>query len=178
MALSSDYIIQIAPTLSAAPGDLSVHLIADRALILSIVTGVIAIGLAYIMLRKQIKKPSEVHLRKWESMGDETEQETSSEKEFSVIEEKQAKLFAFIVPIVFATIVGYMIYAKITSSVEIEGGDGAAIVGGGALLLLLFATFTHHPKKALEKVSNHIIEGLLFAFKAMGIVLPIAGFFF
>ncbi len=178
MALSSDYIIQIAPTLSAAPGDLSVHLIADRALLLSIVTGVIAIGLAYIWLRKQIKKPSETHLRKWENMEGEVEQDISSEREFSVKEKKQAKLFAFIVPIVFATIVGYMIYAKVTSSVEIEGGDGAAIVGGGALLLLLFATFTHHPKQALEKVSNHIIEGLLFAFKAMGIVLPIAGFFF
>src|SRR5690625_4722016 len=69
MALSSDYIIQIAPTLSAAPSDLSVSMVSDRGLILSIITGVIAIGLAYLMLRKQIQKPSEDHLRKWEEEG-------------------------------------------------------------------------------------------------------------
>src|SRR5699024_11822569 len=43
---------------------------------------------------------------------------------------------------------------------------------------LIAATTTHKVKGALERVSNHIIEGLIFAFKAMGIVLPIAGFFF
>src|SRR5690625_2742632 len=54
MALSSDYIIQIAPTLSASASDLSVSVVADRALVLSIITGVIAIVLAYMYLRKSI----------------------------------------------------------------------------------------------------------------------------
>src|SRR5699024_6377904 len=33
-------------------------------------------------------------------------------------------------------------------------------------------------KTSLEQVSDYVIDGLIFAFKAMGIVLPIAGFFF
>lgn len=176
MALSSDYIIQIAPTLSAASGDLSVSMVADRALILSIVTGVIAIGLAYMMLRKQIQKPSEVHLRKWE--GAEAEQTKETTKVPTIQKRKKAKFFAIFVPLVFLAIVGYMIYAKVAVVTDIEGGEGAALIGGGALLLLLCATFTEDKKQALEKVSNHIIEGLIFAFRAMGIVLPIAGFFF
>jgi hypothetical protein len=45
-------------------------------------------------------------------------------------------------------------------------------------LLLIAASFTHNLKQSLQHVSDHIIEGLVFAFKAMGVVLPIAGFFF
>src|SRR5690625_4442427 len=41
MALSSDYIIQSAPTLSASAGNLPVNVVADRALILSIITDLI-----------------------------------------------------------------------------------------------------------------------------------------
>src|SRR5699024_12303081 len=44
MALSSDDMIQIAPTLSASAANLDVAIVSDRALILSIVTGVVAIS--------------------------------------------------------------------------------------------------------------------------------------
>src|SRR5690625_1663296 len=57
MALSSDYIIQIAPTLSASAANLNVSVVADKALVLSIITGVVAIGLAYMYLRKSIQAP-------------------------------------------------------------------------------------------------------------------------
>src|SRR5690625_5212056 len=124
MALSSDYMIQIAPTLSASAGNLPVNVVADRALILSIITGVIAIGLAYIMLRKQIKAPSETHIQKW--MEGENDQTKSTNEVPSENKLKKAKFFAIFVPIIFLCIVGYMIYAKITSVAETEGGEGAA----------------------------------------------------
>jgi hypothetical protein len=34
------------------------------------------------------------------------------------------------------------------------------------------------PKKALQSTGEHLTDGLVFAFRAMGVVLPIAGFFF
>lgn len=175
MALSSDYMIQIAPTLSAAASNLSVTAIADRALVLSIVTGVVAIGLAYFFLRKHMQHPSDDHLKKWQDEGESQEQTSAAHSSKT---SRKAKMFAIVVPIVFLFIVSYMIYSKVKDSVEMEGGEGAALIGGGALLLLIIVAFTNNRKQALERVSNHIIEGLLFAFKAMGIVLPIAGFFF
>lgn len=174
MALSSDYVIQIAPTLSASASNLDVGIIADRALALSLVTGVIAISLAYLFLRKSIKSPSQKHLTAWNETG--TKPQTENKKKPK--NERKGKLFAIIVPVAFLCIVGYMTFAKITGTAEMEGGDGASIIGGAALLLLIVATFTNNMKESLEKVSKHIIGGLIFAFKAMGIVLPIAGFFF
>ena len=45
-------------------------------------------------------------------------------------------------------------------------------------LLLFAACLTNDKRDFLESSSRHIIDGLVFAFKAMGVVLPIAGFFF
>ncbi|MEI3612373.1 hypothetical protein [Pseudogracilibacillus sp. SO30301A] len=179
MALSSDYIIQIAPTLSASASNLSVSVVADRALVLSIITGVIAIGLAYLFLRKKIQSPSENHLKVWEETGmkNESDEEETS-KSNQIFNKKKGNFFAFLVPIAFLFIVGYMVYSKVSGTAEMEGGEGAALIGGAALLLLLASALTNNMKESLEQVSKHIIGGLIFAFKAMGIVLPIAGFFF
>ncbi len=68
---------------------------------------------------------------------------------------------------------------KFTSLVPpLRGGDAAALVGGLAAVLLFAASATTDKRNFLDSTSEHVVDGLVFAFKAMGIVLPIAGFFF
>jgi hypothetical protein len=45
-------------------------------------------------------------------------------------------------------------------------------------VLLLLATIVTDGKRSLETCADHVVDGLVFAVKAMGVVLPIAGFFF
>ncbi|WP_134699554.1 hypothetical protein [Ammoniphilus sp. YIM 78166] len=171
MALSSDYVIQIAPMLSSTTSHLDVAAVADRALVLSLITGIVAIVLGYLSIRKTITPPSDSNLKKWDL-------ESSFPSQGKVASSEKGKWFAVIVPLSFLAVVGYMVYVKFFGEAAIQGGAGAALIGGTALLLLIAASFTHQVKEGLENVSHHIIEGLLFAFKAMGAVLPIAGFFF
>lgn len=181
MALSSDYIIQIAPTLSASPSNLDIAAVADQAMILSLVTGIIAIGLAYLFIRPSIKAPDEAHLETWEKesfVGGQIDKAETANLSPSASMHQKGRVFAIIVPLTFLVIVAYMIVGKITDSAVLQGGDGAALIGGAAFLLLIAAAFTSNPRESLEQVSIYIIEGLIFAFRAMGIVLPIAGFFF
>lgn len=195
MALSSDYMIQIAPTLSASAANLDVAIVSDRALILSIVTGAVAISLAYFFLRKQITKPDVRLLRAWEKADTvdddsgmsqleeetaekEVDKEQTSDLRETIRKGRKSTVFAIVVPVAFLGVIFYMVYSKVFGTAEMEGGAGAALIGGLALLLLIVATFSQSLQGSLERVSNHIIEGLVFAFKAMGIVLPIAGFFF
>ena len=176
MALSSDYVIQIAPTLTATTANANVGILADRGLILSLVTGIIAIIIAYIMLRKGIKKPSSEHLREWELLGGVNEEESSNTPKEK---NKYRLLFAILVPLVFLAIIIYMVMAKfIESFPSLEGGAGAALIGGASVGLLVLASFFHKPKEALNTVSDNMVKGFVFAFKAMGPVIPIAGFFF
>ena len=61
---------------------------------------------------------------------------------------------------------------------DLQGGDAAALVGGIAALTIVRAAFARDGRRSWRRSAEHIVDGLVFAFKAMGVVLPIAGFFF
>lgn len=178
MALSSDYIVQVAPSISAASAGIDTALVADKALVLSLIAGGTAILFAYFLYRKNIRsrddKRNELDLQSLQS------QEESKNKARARHLNTWSKLFAVLVPIALLAVVIYMIYTKLLSGrmSGFEGGDGAAFVGGVAVILLLLSTVAFGKQHALDYISNHITDGFVFAFKAMGPVIPIAGFFF
>ncbi|WP_096270075.1 hypothetical protein [Paucisalibacillus globulus] len=177
MALSSDYIVQVAPSLSATSAGIDAGTVADKSLILSVIAGGIAILLAYFMYRKGIRTKDDPR--------NETELNTLNAAENTTNEVKTnnlprwSKVFAIFVPLSLLVVVVYMMYNKLfTGSGGLVGGDGAAFVGGVAVILLLLSTVAFGKHHALDYISNHITDGFVFAFKAMGPVIPIAGFFF
>ena len=68
MALSSDYVIGVAPGISAkaAGAAVSAAAVADRALILSLITGGVALLLAYLSVRSLIVPGKEALLERWQ----------------------------------------------------------------------------------------------------------------
>ncbi len=227
MALSSDYVIQVAPGLSAVSAGVDTSVVADRALVLSLITGLVAVVIAFIRLRPQFQTPSVALLEEWERLDDDSlggggssrrggsnrNGGTGSEAgtgggaalrssgggtttvpasgrsgapalEFAEEDQisgmpKRSKAFAIITPVVFLGVVAYMVLGKFTDLVpETAGGDAAGLVGGTAAVLLLVATVTTDGKNCLDTCATHVVDGLVFAFKAMGVVIPIAGFFF
>ena len=98
---------------------------------------------------------------------------TAVEKPFA------SKAFALLVPLAYLALIVYLIIAAVSDSVaDLQGGDAAALVGGIAVLVMFGAAFARSGPNFLETAADHIVDGLVFAFKAMGVVLPIAGFFF
>ena len=208
MALSSDYVIGVAPGISAKAANVAAALVADRALALSLITGLVAFVLLFAFHRKTFKTPSPQLLTDWQALAvqsssglghegsshkSEIAKGTSREtqpvtgkdlwREIHSVElsrQKWSKVFAVVTPIMFLVIITIMALPKLGVPLQdLKGGAGASLVGGAAaLLMLLVALAFHGPKKMLEESANHITEGFVFAFRAMGSVLPIAGFFF
>ncbi len=227
MALSSDYVIRVAPGLSATAAGADADLVADRSLILSLITGGVALGIAYLMEFRKMRKPSPELLEEWESTesllldvvparkkelvgastgsgsggadgtasGDDHEMEPTIGHGVALRgtpaagadgpatpkdpDERMAILFAILVPVAYLVLIGYFVVAKMSDSVtDLKGGDAAALVGGVAVVLLVAATMVKDRGRFLETSATHVVDGLVFAFKAMGVVLPIAGFFF
>ncbi|MGD6831157.1 hypothetical protein ACQCT5_03270 [Sutcliffiella halmapala] len=179
MALSSDYIIQIAPSLTAKAAGVDLASVADKAFILSLITGLTAIVLAYLVIRKLISSPSNDHLLKWNSIESTSKGSENDSDSTTVTRSKYSTLFAILVPGTFLTIIVYMILAKFSDVLpSLEGGAGAALIGGASFILLIGATFFKQARTSLTSVSDHLVKGFVFAFKAMGPVIPIAGFFF
>jgi hypothetical protein len=178
MALSSDYVMQVAPGLSATAAGIDPSLIADKALVLSLIAGTTAILIGYMGFRKNMRSANDPQINKeLEAIEGKNDKEN---KENSVIKPLWSKVFAILVPFTMLAVMIYMISTKITGGRMggFEGGNGAAFIGGVTVLLLSLATITYGRFKALDHISEHITEGFVFAFKAMGPVIPIAGFFF
>ncbi|WP_028353273.1 hypothetical protein [Bordetella petrii] len=208
MALSSDYVIGVAPGISAkAAGGISAALVGDRALVLSLIVGAVALSLSYWKIRKFIQPGSNALLERWEltptGLGlqpvqgagpyDKAEiaRGTAHEHDLATDAEIEAELrrddhagasrmFAIITPLAFLLVVLVMIAPKFVSGApELKGGEAAMLIGGVAALLMIWATMAAEGcRKMLDLAADHLTDGFVFAFKAMGSVLPIAGFFF
>ncbi|SHK49443.1 hypothetical protein SAMN05444159_3397 [Bradyrhizobium lablabi] len=214
MALSSDYVIGVAPGISAkaAGAAISAAAVADRALALSLITGGVALLLAYFSIRKLIRPGSEALLLRWQRQSSTGELErleaagsfdkaeiargTSASYEEPLAVDAQirtelpvgkrraywSKFFAILTPLGFLAVIAVMVLPKLGAGrglPGLKGGDAAALVGGmGAALMILATLAAEGPRKSLDVCADHITDGFVFAFKAMGSVLPIAGFFF
>jgi uncharacterized membrane protein len=211
MALSSDYVIGVAPGISAKAAGVAVSAatVADRALVLSLITGGIALTLAYLAIRKSIVKPDDRLLERWQTQSingelARVEEEGSFdkaqiargtaegqkplvtdaqiEKELAAVpvrNEVWSKFFAVATPVAFLCVIAVMVLAKFGIGQDLKGGAAAALVGGVAATLMICAAFvTDNMRKFLDVSADHVTEGFVFAFRAMGSVLPIAGFFF
>lgn len=230
MALSADYIIKVAPGISAKAAGVDPDAVADKAMVLSLIVGLTALAITYVTQRRSWRTPSPDLLQEWENEADRRPTDSPADPELEPgagsavgstvgvvapqplaapstngggsatatavvtptavlpgpVQESEpirnmfsAKVFALLVPLVYLCFIVYLMLGKFTDIVPgLKGGDAAAIVGGLAALLLFAASATNDKRNFLETSSEHVVDGLVFAFKAMGIVLPIAGFFF
>src|SRR3954465_5758782 len=273
MALSSDYVIRVAPGLSATGANADPSVVADRAFVMSLIVGGIALAIGYAMEFKNIRQPSDQWLEDWEDVADRRavvadaeeiiderggsgsggvstgagptagdgggtavgerelvgarasghasppaqlepdvararghvsapvqlepdapivghgmalrgtpagEPVPAGEHTITAVEKPFAsKFFAVFVPVAYLALIIYLVVASVSDSVpDLQGGDAAALVGGIAILTTFGAAFARSRSTFMETSAEHIVDGLVFAFKAMGVVLPIAGFFF
>ncbi len=234
MALSSDYIIKVAPGISASAAGVDTDAVADKALVLSLIVGGTALLITYFTQKRTWRTPSPDLLTEWEAEADsgvgdppstgvqsdqkgtgsagslepapmgplpaareeagtatvvlvppKTDVATRDVLQSADVSQSEkerhgtAKAFAMLVPLAYLAFIVYLMLGKFTEVVPpLQGGEAAAIVGGIASLVLFAAAASTDKGGFLETTSDHLVDGLVFAFKAMGCVLPIAGFFF
>lgn len=214
MALASDYILGVAPGITASGGSLDAGIIADRALVLSWIVGGVAAALVYfgtcrgrmVVARAArlgadrelvgVASASEIHgdrevvsavsagmVRRETDPGEAVRDEGvlrlgdgSDPYETHPTSERQQRLMALVVPLVFLVMVVLLTLSRFTDMFSVlEEVSGAALIGGLGFGLLFVVCFLS-AKEPLEAVASNVVDGLVFAYKAMGVVLPVAGF--
>jgi hypothetical protein len=196
-ALSSDYVIKVGPGISAKAANVPLPLVADKGFVLSLITGAVAFLLCYLVIRKDIQAPNASLLERWEqsepadsqsktvaagspgAAGAAVRTAPAVQPALSPRVRRWSYLLAIVTPLAFLAIIVDMILPKLSSRFPASPGAAAVgIVGGVASLLMLAATWAGNGRGAFKKSAVFFTEGLVFAFKAMSQVLPIAGFFF
>ncbi|WP_432408007.1 hypothetical protein [Wukongibacter sp. M2B1] len=161
LALSSDYIIQGAPTITASAAGVSVEKIMIQGTPLFLTMGIVTILTAYILLKRDMKKGKII--------GSEIEYEqVNNMKEVSMT----ARFAAIIVPCAFLIDIASMFYFNL------RGGDATALIGGTAVILTLIISIAEYKTKSLDKITKYIKEGFKFGMEIFGPIIPIAAFFY
>ena len=197
MALGSDYIMGVAPGITASGGHLDASLIGERALILSWIVGAVAVTMAFFLTsRGRMVVPTTA--RRIETNEDiaqvvssvmasrEPEEEAfdglagpadrSAQDDVKPTSDRRKRLVAITVPLLFLAMVVLLFVSRFTDWFGVlKDLSGAALIGGIGLAVL-FVVCLLSAKDPLEAVAEHTVDGLVFAFKAMGVVIPVAGF--
>lgn len=170
MTLGGDVIIQGAPGLTAGAAGVPIELVTARGGLLTLIAGVVAIVLAWIMNKKDIAA------FKGQAGELAATSETATVGQAAQAEVKgdpaKGKILVYVLAIAMLGVIISMF------TFDIKGGDASALLGGVALLIIVLASVLVDGVKGLDSVADYIADGLVFAFKVMGPIIPIAGFFF
>ncbi|GAB6138482.1 hypothetical protein [Halanaerobaculum tunisiense] len=169
IALSSDFVIQGAPKLTADAAGIPVGDVVSASLPLVLVMGVVTTVVAFWFLKRDLKQGK---LTVDQETIEDISTEDSTEEIEATLSATRQKLLALLIPGLFILDVVVMIMAGL------QGGDATALVGGTALFILLLIAMLAHKKEGLEKVTEYLIIGLKFGFKVFAPVIPIAAFFY
>lgn len=159
MALSGDFFIQGAPTITAKAAGSDVGGFVSQSVILWAVMCVVTLLVAFLMFHKEMKKIPVISKKQ--------------EMEESLVMRRETMVVAVLTPLVFIVDIVVMLVLKL------QGGDATALVGGSALLLLIFISCLDKGiMSALEDVGDYLKEGFGFGVKIFTPVIVIGGFFF
>jgi len=158
IALSGDFFIQGAPTITSKAAGTSVGALVRESVLLWAIMAVVTVVVAFIMFRRDVKKLPPIKVERTASLDK---------------PRPAARVMAIVTPIAFALDVALMLIFKL------QGGDATALVGGTALIILCAATCLNGGvQKALDGVIEHIKGGFGFGMEIFAPVVFIAGFFF
>jgi TRAP-type C4-dicarboxylate transport system permease large subunit len=166
IALSSDYIIQAAPKLTADAAGIPVGSVTSASVPLVITMGLVTTFAAFYFLRRDIKAGL--------ISNEYTFEETADNKTATMLISSKTtrRLLALLILVLFAADIVIMYTAKL------QGGDATALIGGTAVFILSLISILAYKENPLDKITDNLVKGLQFGFKIFGIVIPIAAFFY
>lgn len=164
IALSTDYIIQGAPTITAkAAGFPDPSPIIAASIPLAITMGLVTTVVAFWVVRRDMKANPGAIKADLESIA-----AASVKREINWV----SYFLAVVTPLAFAL----DIYAMLT--LKLRGGDATALLGATAAIILSVGTMLKFGWDGLEKVTDYVRDGFMFGIKIFAPVIIIGGFFF
>lgn len=164
IALSSDFVIQGAPSITSKAAGIPVADVIAASVPLVFVMGAVTTLIAYWMLRRDMKSGA--------LTVDQTQLAELLAESPQTQPSLRVKWIASLVPLLFLIDIASML------ALDLKGGDATALLGGTATFILIVTALSHHQEQRMEKITEYLIQGFQFGFKVFGPVIPIAAFFY
>ncbi len=184
-ALSYDAVIQGAPAISARAAGISASDILSNGRPLFLTMGLGTVLAAFLLNRHAIAEKSgiraaqngaqnnsrpDAHSGSVSSTSRQQNPESGTLRERSV--SRQAVFLAIFTPLAFLSDIILMLI------LNLKGGDATSLVAGTAVLLMCLGAVLEFRSGSLEKVTEYLTDGFLFAIRIFAPVIVIGAFFF
>ena len=178
-ALSYDPVIQGAPAVSAGAAGIPTAAVLAAGRPLFLVMGAVTVLTAFFLNRRHMLKKTACP-----AAADLPSPDDASFSALSLLAEedifpppvcrpsKAAVILAVLTPLAFLADIVFM------AVFHLNGGEATSVVSGTAVLLMCAGAALGFQKKSLEKVTEYITDGFLFAIRIFAPVMVIGAFFF
>lgn len=160
LALSTDFVIQGAPAITASAAGIEAFDVISEGMPLFWVMAIVTILVAFLDLRRDIKKGI------FKTELEDVKQEESIE--FNT----NSKIATFLV------VIGFVLDIVFMYLLDLKGGDASALLGGTAIVLIIIINILNHGRKCFDTTCKNIIDGFVFGIKIFAAIIPIAAFFY
>lgn len=173
IALSCDFIIQGAPAVSAAAAGISTSQIITEGRPVFLVMGAVTVLAAFMLNRKNMTVKTIETGAPDQPAGNQTERPIKQPTgKMNENRRRAAVLMAVLTPAAFLADIFFMTFFRLS------GGDATSIVSGTAVLLMCVGAIAGFGRHSLEKVTDYVTDGFLFAIRIFAPVMIIGAFFF
>lgn len=167
-ALTTDFIIQGAPGITAKAAGIPVGDVLAKSLPMLIVFAGIALPLSYRTVKRDIRsgmcQPVECTIFE-KGRQEEIERWSRAAPGFK-------RIALWVIPLLFALDIAGMLLLKL------RGGDATALLGGTVAIIMVMIGLGIYGRAGFEKLSEHTRAGFMFGIKIFAPVFLIASFFF
>jgi hypothetical protein len=160
LALSTDFFIQGAPSITSGAAGVEVSDVINDGMILFWVMAVVTISIAFYTLKRDLKKGR--------FLDEVINTINIQNKKFNL----KAKLATLMVG------AGFILDIAAMFIFDLKGGEASALLGGTAVFLIILIDIMNYGRDSFDKVCENIIDGFVFGIKIFGAIIPIAAFFY
>lgn len=158
IALSYDFVIQGAPAISASAAGITTAQVLSEGRPVFLVMGITTVTAAFLLNRKKLADP-DIHA-------------VSAHGETRPPKTSASILLAVLTPLAFLIDISFMLIY------DLKGGDATSIVSGTAVILMCIGAIMRFGIHSLEKITDYVTDGFLFAIRIFSPVIVIGAFFF
>ena len=169
IALSYDFVIQGAPAVSAGAAGITTSEILSQGRPVFLIMSIVTVVAAYLLNRRELSAAELLHR---ETAAAQDRQSDAPEKSAPPAASKAAITIAVLTPLAFIADIVLML------AFDLKGGDATSMVSGTAVLIMCVGAILGFGKKSLEKITDYVTDGFLFAIRIFAPVIIIGAFFF
>ena len=170
IALTTDFVIQGAPSISAKAAGVGVTEVMSSSIPLVIVWAAIALPLSFLAVRREIRANG--------GKAIESDLFSCTEEERCEMEKWRAAAPGFKKVVTWAIGLAFLLDIMAMLAYKLRGGDATALLGGTIALIMVAVALGVYGREGFEKLTEHGRHGFRFGIKIFTPVFFIAAFFF